>query len=466
GFVSLASLLYEQEFGLDERARGVASAIAEPFQLVGLVVGARIVSRRFVNDMSGLLHFLGRVAALTGVLSIGFALSPTIWLAVAFNCVVTASAAVIGPGVLVALALAVPARARATGFSVASLWIIPGLIALPLIGWISNHAGIRWGMLVMVPLLVVGSLILGSTSAVINDDIAQVWRSAMARSGLLCQRRRGEADLLLVRGLSAGYEHRQVLFEVDIDVREGEVVALLGTNGAGKSTLLKSISGVVEADRGAVVIDGRDITHAPPNEIAALGISQMPGGHGVFGSLTVAENLELAGWTRRRHHLDDVAAATAEVYEMFPALAERAHVAAADMSGGQQQMLALAMAFVARPRVLLIDELSLGLAPAIVGQLLPVVRRLAESGVAVVLVEQSVNVALTVAERAYFMERGRIRFSGPTAELLERPDLLRSVFLSEASSGSAGSGHRPRPTPRTEVPALRVVGVSCAFGGI
>jgi branched-chain amino acid transport system ATP-binding protein len=465
GFVSLAALLYEQEFGLDERARGVAAAIAEPFQLVGLVVGARMVSRRFVNDMSGLLHFLGGVAALTGVLSIGFALAPTVWIAVAFNCVVTASAAAIGPGVLVALALAVPARTRATGFSVASLWIIPGLVVLPLVGWISNHAGIRWGMLVMVPMFVVGSLILGSASSVINDDIAQVWRAAMARSELLYQRRRGEADLLLVRGLSAGYDHRQVLFEVDIDVREGEVVALLGTNGAGKSTLLKAISGVVEADRGAIVIDGRDITHAPPNEIAALGISQMPGGQGVFGSLTVAENLQLAGWTRRGHAAD-LAAATAEVYEMFPALRSSTDAAAADLSGGQQQMLALAMAFLARPRVLLIDELSLGLAPVVVGQLLPVVRRLAESGVAVVLVEQSVNVALTVAQRAYFMERGRIRFSGATAELLERPDLLRSVFLSEASVGRApGSGGGAQPAP-SGPPVLRLRELACAFGGI
>jgi ABC-type branched-subunit amino acid transport system ATPase component/sugar phosphate permease len=464
GFVTLASLMYEQEFHLDERARGVAAAIAEPFQLVGLVIGSRIVTRRFANDMSGLLRFLGRVAAGTGVLSIGFALSPTVWMAVAFNCLISASGAIIGPGILVALALAIPARARATGFSVASLWVIPGLLILPLVGWISNGAGIRWGMLVMVPLFVVGALILGSASSVINDDIAQVWRAAMARSELLYQRRNGQADLLLVRGLSAGYEHRQVLFDVDIDVREGEIVALLGTNGAGKSTLLKAISGVVEADRGAVVIDGRDITHAPPNEIAALGISQMPGGQGVFGGLTVAENLQLAGWTRRRQPAD-VAAATEEVLTMFPVLRDRLHVAAADMSGGQQQMLALGMAFVARPRVLLIDELSLGLAPVIVGQLLPIVRRLADAGVAVVLVEQSVNVALTVAERAYFMERGRIRFSGQTAELLARPDLLRSVFLSHASIANPTSGAvvaRPTDGP----PALDVTGLSCSFGGI
>ena len=152
-----------------------------------------------------------------------------------------------------------------------------------------------------MPLFIIGSLVLGSAGSVIDADIAQVWRAAAARSEALYQRRQGHSDLLLVRGLDAGYDGRQVLFGVDIEVKEGEIVALLGTNGAGKTTLLKAISGVVEADRGAVVLDGRDITHAPPNEIAALGISQMPGGQGVFGSLTVGENLRLAGWTRAAH---------------------------------------------------------------------------------------------------------------------------------------------------------------------
>ncbi len=161
-----------------------------------------------------------------------------------------------------------------------------------------------------------------------------------ARSEALLHRRQGDAELLIVRRLDAGYGDRQVLFGVDMDIREGQIVALLGTNGAGKSTLLKSISGVVEADGGAIVLDGRDITHAPPNEIAALGIAQVPGGAGVFGSLTVAENLQLAGWTQRRD-ADGVRAATESVLEMFPVLRDRSNVAAADLSGGQQQMLAV-----------------------------------------------------------------------------------------------------------------------------
>ena len=459
GFVVLASLLYEQEFGLDERARGFASAIAEPFQLVGLVLGSRIVTRRFLGNMRGLIRFLAKVAIATSISAIGFALAPNIVVAVAVNCVISASLAILGPGILVALSLAIPPRARATGFSVASLWVIPGLIVLPIIGWISGHLGIRWGLLVLVPLFIIGSFVLGSAGSVIDADIAQVWRAAAARSEALYQRRQGQTDLLLVRGVDAGYDGRQVLFGVDIDIKEGEIVALLGTNGAGKSTLLKSISGVVEADRGAVVLDGRDITHAPPNEIATLGISQMPGGQGVFGSLTVGENLRLAGWTRAH---GDAEAAAEDVLATFPVLRERYNASAADLSGGQQQMLALGMAFVAKPRVLLIDELSLGLAPVVVGQLLPLVRRLADDGVAVILVEQSVNVALTLAERAYFMERGTIRFSGPTADLLNRPDLLRSVFLTYIGASSATAPGAVAPSLDI---ALGVTGLSRSFGG-
>ncbi len=482
GFVTLAALLYEQKFNLDERARGVAAAIAEPFALVGLVIGARIATRRFVGNVKGLIRFVATVALLTSVASAGFAFAPNVYVAVALNCVISASLAIIGPGVLAALSLAIPPRARATGFAIGSLWVIPGLFVLPVIGWIADNWSIEVGMLVMIPMFVIGSIMLRSVADVIDADIAQVWQSAAARSEVLYDRRQGRTSLLLLKGVEAGYDNRTVLHGIDLRLDEGEVVALLGTNGAGKSTLLKSISGIVEADRGAIVLDGRDITHAPPDEIAALGIVQMPGGQGVFGSLTVEENLELAGWTNRRDRTG-VEAAIAEVLEMFPPLADRLDSPAANMSGGQQQMLALAMSFVMRPKVLLIDELSLGLAPVVVGQLLPIVRRMADDGVTVVLVEQSVNVALTVAERAYFMERGTIRFDGPTAELLERPDLLRSVFLSAAhhddtSTEPAAHTHTDTDTDagigpldravidRTTAPVLSVSEVSVTFGGI
>jgi ABC-type branched-subunit amino acid transport system ATPase component/predicted MFS family arabinose efflux permease len=475
GFVTLAALLYEQKFGLDERARGVAAAVSEPFALVGLVIGARIATRRFIGNVKGLIRFVASVALLTSFASAGFAFAPNVYVAVALNCVISASLAIIGPGVLAALSLAIPPRARATGFAIGSLWVIPGLFVLPVIGWVADNWTIEVGMLVMIPMFVIGSLLLRGVADVIDDDIAQVWQSAAARSEVLYDRRQGHTSLLLLKGVEAGYENRTVLHGIDLRLNEGEIVALLGTNGAGKSTLLKSISGIVEADRGAIVLDGRDITHAPPNEIAALGIVQMPGGQGVFGSLTVRENLDLAGWTNRRDAAG-VEAAIAEVLDMFPVLADRIDTPAANLSGGQQQMLALAMSFVMRPRVLLIDELSLGLAPVVVAQLLPIIRRMAADGVTVVLVEQSVNVALTVAERAYFMERGTIMFDGPTQELLDRPDLLRSVFLSAANNSSNGAD-APHPVDavdaidraivdRSAAPVLSVSELAVTFGGI
>ncbi|MCX6534056.1 MAG: MFS transporter [Actinobacteria bacterium] len=466
GFGTLASLLYDQEFGLDERARGIAAAIAEPFQLVGLIVGARWLTKKFAGNVAGLTKVAGYVSLVAAVASAAFALAPNIYIAVAVNCAISASLAVLGPATFAVLSLAIPPRARATGFSVASLWIIPGLAILPMIGWIADKTSIRIGMLTMIPLFLIGGLIQLSIRNVIMDDIGQVWQSAAARSEALYDRRQGNAKLLLLRGVHSGYDGRMVLQGISMDMEEGEIVALLGTNGAGKSTLLKSISGTVEADKGAIIFDGRDITHAPPHEIAAMGIVQMPGGQGVFGSLTVRENLDLAGWTNRRDR-DGVAKARAEVMEMFPILGERLDEPAVNLSGGQQQMVALAMSFIMRPRVLLIDELSLGLAPVVVSQLLPVVQRLAKEGVTVVLVEQSVNIALTVAERAYFLERGEIRFAGPTAELLNRPDILRSVFLSGAAQSDSLTNVATTQTREIGSGiALRTQGVVAAFGGI
>ncbi|MFM8650191.1 MAG: MFS transporter, partial [Actinomycetota bacterium] len=277
GFVTLASLLYEQEFGLDERARGVAAAIAEPFQLVGLVIGSRWIAKRYSGNVAGLTRVGANVSIAAAVLAAAFALAPNIVVAVAVNCVISGALAVLAPAVFSGLSLAIPARARATGFSVASLWVIPGLGVLPLIGWISDQLSIRVGMLVMIPLFLIGGLIQRSIGSVIMDDIGQVWQSAAARSEALYERRQGRAKLLLLRQVKSGYDNRMVLQGVDMDMEEGEIVALLGTNGAGKSTLLKTISGTVEADRGAVIFDGRDITHAPPHEIAAMGIVQMPG---------------------------------------------------------------------------------------------------------------------------------------------------------------------------------------------
>ena len=195
GFVALASLLYEQEFGLDERARGFVAAIVEPFQLVGLVIGARIVTRRFLGNMPrpDPVPRQGRVADIDRG-DRGSRSRRTSWIAVGVNCVHLGVAGDARPGILAALSLAIPPRARAIGFSVASLWVIPGLIVLPIIGWIGDHVGIRWGMLVMVPLFLVGGLVIGSAGKVIDADIAQVWRAAAHAVEVLYERRQGRAS--------------------------------------------------------------------------------------------------------------------------------------------------------------------------------------------------------------------------------------------------------------------------------
>ena len=476
GFVSLASLLYSDVYRLDELQRGYLAAVVEPFQLLGLAVGARLGTRLFLKSPALIFRLLRWVSFIAAALAAGFAYAPNIAVAVVFNVLLTADLAILLPGILATLSLAIPARARAVGFSVASWWAIPGLALLPLIGWIGDNWGTRLGMLVMTPILLVGGLMISSGGSVIQRDIEDVWKSSTARSQALLERRAGRSKLLLVRDLNVGYDGLQVLFDVNMEIAEGEIVALLGTNGAGKSTLLRAITGITEADFGAVIFDGRDITHAPPNEIAALGVASMPGGAGVFPGLSVRENLRSAGWLVRRDR-PELDARTAEVLEVFPVLAERLEEPASNLSGGQQQMLALAMALLSRPKLLIIDELSLGLAPVVVGKLVELVREVAAGGTTVLLVEQSVNVALGMAGTAYFMERGRVQFSGPAEELLNRPDLLRAVFLAESvaaagandgASGGNGTGPdtRPEEPPIGAGPALELVAVTRRFGGI
>jgi ABC-type branched-subunit amino acid transport system ATPase component len=234
--------------------------------------------------------------------------------------------------------------------------------------------------------------------------------------------------LLGCRRIDFSYGQLQVLFGVDFTVDDGEMVALLGTNGAGKSTLLRVISGLGLPSGGSVHYRGTDITYIGAERRIALGISQVPGGKAVFGPMTVAENLAVYGYTLGRDRAA-VSRGMDAAFDAFPRLAERRAQLASTLSGGEQQMLALSKALILGPRLLLIDELSLGLAPIVVGELLAMVRRINETGTSVVLVEQSVNVALSLVQHAYFMEKGEVRFDGPSTLLLRRPDLLRSVFL-------------------------------------
>ncbi len=438
GITVLTSLFYDKVFHLNVAERGLINAATQPGAVIGILVGVPLASRMMISDPGIGLRLLAVVGVFVAGAFTLYALTPYLWLAVMMNIFVVAIISLLTPGIFAALSLAIPPKVRSMGYAMASLFIVPGFAGIYIVTWIADTWNIRTGLLIMAPIFLIGSWIIASASFYVKSDINRVWTSTAAQAEVMFQRQAGLAKLLLVRGLDVHYGSVQVLFGVNFEVDEGEIVALLGTNGAGKSTLLKTICGLVRATNGAVVFDGRDATYAPPDEVAARGVVLMPGGQGTFPGLSVADNLQLAGWTRRRDKAG-VQAATERVFELFPVLRDRLDEPAGNLSGGQQQMLSLGMSFIMTPRLLMIDELSLGLAPAVVDQLLGIIGEIRANGTTIILVEQSVNLALELAETAYFMEKGEIRFHGPTKELLERPDILRSVFLEGAASVSKGA---------------------------
>jgi ABC-type branched-subunit amino acid transport system ATPase component len=244
---------------------------------------------------------------------------------------------------------------------------------------------------------------------------------------------RTPGPVLEVDAVDFAYGQLQVLFGVSLTVAPGEALALLGTNGAGKSTILRVIAGLERPAAGTVRFGGEDITGEPAERLAARGLVLVPGGKSVFTDMTVDENLQMQALTvepRRdwlRERLD-------VVFSTFPRLAERRSQKAGTLSGGEQQQLAVARALLLEPSLLCIDELSLGLAPVVVGELMEVVRGIHATGVTLVIVEQSLNVAAELCDRAIFLEKGEVRFEGTTRELIERDDIARAVFLGADSN--------------------------------
>ena len=221
--------------------------------------------------------------------------------------------------------------------------------------------------------------------------------------------------MLEVKDLNVYYGLIHALHDVSFSVEEGEVVALIGANGAGKTTTLHTITGLLQAKSGSVVFEGQDITRKPGHAIVRLGMSHVPEGRRVFANLTVAENLRMGAYTRPK---SEVAASLKEVYEWFPRLEERKNQAAGTLSGGEQQMLAVGRALMSRPKLLLLDEPSLGLAPLVVQDIFKIIQEINRQGVTVLLVEQNANMALKIADLAYVLETGTITMSGTGAELL------------------------------------------------
>ena len=230
---------------------------------------------------------------------------------------------------------------------------------------------------------------------------------------------------LRVEHLSAGYGDTQVLWDVGFEVDAGEIVAIIGSNGAGKSTLLGAISGLVKTWSGSVTYGDLDLTGRQPDRVVSAGIVQVPQGRRLFGSLTVEENLLMGAYLRRDR---EVKSDIEKILELLPQLRERFGYLAGHLSGGEQQQVAIARALMARPRVLLIDEMSLGLAPVLVDSLLDIIKTINATGVSIVMVEQDVQTALEVSSRAYVLETGSFTLAGPSSELLDDPKVKKAYL--------------------------------------
>lgn len=429
----LVSLYLEDRYGYSAWDRGLLLAFVQAGPLVVALFAGRLVDRLSRRSLRPLLLFAGACIAAFGTVSVAALYLPGapalgIGLAVAQAAAFAAFASL--PPVTAAV---VPYRLRSQGFAFVGvyLFLFGAFGGLLVTGALSDAFGQRTALTVAVPpaALLGGALVaLGARHA--DRDVALALRDVDEEHAEARRLAASPEDIpvLQVRNLDVSYGPVQVLFELDLEVGRGETVALLGTNGAGKSTLLRCVGGLLVPDRGVVRLNGRTVTLTEAELRSRLGMVQVRGGEAVFPALTVREHLELY---LREAPTGERREAEERVLDIFPVLAHRLEAPARDLSGGQQQMLALSRALVRDPELLLIDELSLGLAPVTVQELLEVVEALKERGVPLLLVEQSLNLALAVADRAVFLERGRVRFTGPAAELAERDDLLRAVFLGE-----------------------------------
>ena len=234
--------------------------------------------------------------------------------------------------------------------------------------------------------------------------------------------------LLEIKDLEVNYGVIKAIKGVSFDVNEGEIIALIGANGAGKTTILHTITGLIQAKKGSIVFDGKELTKTPPHKIDSMGMAHVPEGRRIFQQLSVLENLKLGAYTRKDK--SEIASTLKMVYERFPRLEERKNQVAGTLSGGEQQMLAMGRALMSKPRIILMDEPSMGLSPLLVSEIFDIIKVINESGTTVLLVEQNAKKALSIADRAYVLETGKITLSGDAKDLIN-DESVKKAYLGE-----------------------------------
>jgi len=432
--ITVSALFFHEVFRAGDQMLGTIGSIAGGGLFLGLVAGGVMAQRMHRTTIAGQVFYAGLAIVAAAVAVICTALAHSLPVSIAFYAVASFFNGMLYPPLFQVLALVSPPRIRSTGLAGGALFLGLGTLVVSTIsGSVADSYGWPAAMILLGVLVAIGGVITASgVSTAYLDAVAAAQASVVSSLREGDERGGAEAPLLRASGVEFAYDGARVLFGASLQVHSGEAVGLLGTNGAGKSTLLKVIAGIEAPSRGAVFYDGVDVTGQAPEELARRGLILVPGGRSVFSSLTVRENLALATWLYRRERRAS-GAAIDEALTRFPKLRPRLDRSAALLSGGERQMLGLAQGLICRPRLLMIDELTLGLAPLVVEELIQVVSGLRDSGLTLVIVEQSVNIASLLCTRAYFLEKGRVRFAGPPAALLDRPDLARSVFLGAAA---------------------------------
>ena len=439
-----SNLFLEDEFGLGPFGRGLVTSVAGFVAAAVLpFVGVRF-DRLYRRDPALALRLIGSLLMPTAALiPLQFAM-PNELLFIALDVPRTvlsfAAFAMVGPVVW----SIVPYRLRGLGSALITLFIfLFGAVGGSLgAAFLVDSFGVQTAVtLLAIPSVTIGSSLLIRGSRSIKHDLSLVVSELVEELADHERRvaRPESTPALQVSGVDFSYGDVQVLFDVTFEVARGETLALLGANGAGKSTALNVATGLCPPERGVIRLHGRSITYTSPEQRSAMGIQMLPGGRGVFRDLTIEDNLRVGAYKYRRDGTE-VRRRIARVVEMFPQLDGRLSERAGDLSGGQQQMLSLARVMLHDPEILIIDELSMGLAPAVVQDLLATLARLRASGQTMIVVEQSLSLALSIADRAVFLEKGEVRYEGSARQLADRDDLVQAVLLGETVPAPGGAG--------------------------
>ncbi|MGH9079981.1 MAG: ATP-binding protein [Acidimicrobiales bacterium] len=435
------NLYFVRRWGLDTAQRSEIYSIIGLAAFLGLPVAYVLGDRFFRRAPERPLAIAGLCITAYGGLFVGSLYMPQLWLVVLLQFLATAAISPLAICIFLTLAATAPPEMRTICFAMFGVYslVFGGFAGGVILGAVSDAVGFLNGPTVALtligPVCALGGVLLLIGSRHVKRDITLVIEDVLERYAEGKRRQAGAAiPALQVHNLDFFYGPNQVLFDVNVEVGQGEIVALLGTNGAGKSTLLRAVSGLDHPHRGVIRIYGTNCTYLEPEQIINQDVALLVGGKMTFPGLTVRDNLRIGAFSLR-HQGSRARSARDEAMDRFPELAGRLDQPAGTLSGGEQQMLALARVMMTAPKLLLIDELALGLAPKSVDRLMAIVRQVNRQGTTVVLVEQSVNRAMSLAERAFFLERGEVRFDGLTTDLLQRDDLLRPVFLGAAAAG-------------------------------